>query len=299
MQKPPVAFEVLNTRGSVGMGMDTSSSDHDIFLRFKDGEQDMVQILYELVLVLQKQNTTHCRLKRAKIVRKDFAVEIQDYYRFRDFDLVPYTVKPGPTGLEDRQWDAGRKVWQRVLHSDLTPKLQKLSEKHPDGFSMTRLLKIYNESLSHLRKSGEKKKPPLISLDIPLMVLGALDQHKLDSCKDPQGYFLESLKHIRHNWARAEVAENETSLQEIGAEAHLQRMTKKYGEAQMEVEFIQLLDNHLIILEQLCAEKGNDKLAAERVIQSVQSLFGKSGPHGLLAREPSYKSKVAEVEAKL
>ncbi|CAE7385568.1 unnamed protein product [Symbiodinium natans] len=191
--------------GSVGMGMDTSSSDHDIFLRFKDGEKDMVQILYEVVLDLQKQNATHARLKRAKIVRKDFAVEIQNYYRFRDFDLVPYTVKPGPTGLEDCQWDEGRNVWQRILHSDLTPKLQELSEKHPDGFSMTRLLKIYNESLPRLRKSGEKKKPPLISLHIPLMVLGALDQRKLDSCKDPQGYFLESLKHIRHNWARAEV----------------------------------------------------------------------------------------------
>ena len=280
------------------MGMDTSSSDHDIFLRFKDGEEDMVQILYEVVLDLQKQSSTHCRLKRAKILRKDFAVEIQDYYRFRDFDLVPYTVKPGPTGLEDCQWDAGRKVWQRILHSDLTPKLQELSEKHPNGFSMTRLLKIYNESLPRLRKSGEKKKPPLISLHIPLMVLGALDQRKLDSCKDPQSYFLESLKYVRHNWARAEVAENETSLQEIGAEAHLQRMTKKYGEAQMEVEFTQLLDDHLIILEQLCAEKGNDKLAAQRVISSVQSLFGNSGPHGLLAREPTYKSKVAEAEAR-
>ena len=76
-------------------------------------------------------------------------------------------------------------------------------------------------------------------------------------------------------------------------------MTKKYDEAQMEVEFTQLLDDHLIILEQLCAEKGNDKLAAERVIQSVQSLFGKHGPHGLLAREPTYKSKVAEADAKL
>ena len=53
------------------MGMDTSSSDHDIFVQIKDGDADMVQLLHDVILDLQ-QKDTHYRLKRSKIVRKDF-----------------------------------------------------------------------------------------------------------------------------------------------------------------------------------------------------------------------------------
>ncbi|CAK9028870.1 unnamed protein product [Durusdinium trenchii] len=271
--------------GSVGMGMDTCRSDHDIFLQIKHGDEDMVQTVYEVLLDLQRQSTGHEeRLKRAKVVRKDFAVEIQDFYRGRDFDLVPYTVKPE---LQECQWDIDRKVWQRILHRDLAPKLQELSQEHPDGFSMTRLLKIYNESLPPLRRSAERQKAPLISLHLPLLVLGARDQQKFDSCHDPQSYFLESLKFIRERWS-CEVLETVT-LQEIGAEVHLQRMTKKYREAGMEEEFARRLDEHLVILTKLCEEEGRDKAAAERIIQGVRGLFDSQN---LLAPEPAYRSRL-------
>ena len=276
--------QVVWMSGSVGMGMDTGSSDHDIFLHFKDGQEDMAQVLHEVLLELKEQPTTHERLRRAEIIGKDFAVEVQDYYRSRDFDLVPYTVKQGV----ECQWDPVRKVWQRILHKDLTPELQKLSERHPDGFSMARLLKIWNEFLPPLRESSGKQKAPLISVHIPLMVLGALDQQKLNLCSDPQSYFLESLKFIKDNWSRGEVLDMETTLQEVGAEAHLQRVTKKYKDSiHMEVEFNQLLDEHLKILEQLCQEEGHDKAAAERVIQKVRRLFGSDA---LLAPEQAFRS---------
>eukprot|EP00435_Cladocopium_sp_Y103_P016992 s2474_g4.t1 len=268
------------------MGMDTGSSDHDIFLKFKDGKEDMVQILYEVLVDLQKQPTTHLRLKRADIICKDFAVEIQNYYRSRDFDLVPYTVKPD---VGECQWDPVRKVWQPILHKDVAPKLQELSQEHPDGFSMTRLLKIWNESLPPLRESSGKKKVPLISVHIPLMVLGALDQQKLDHCSNPQSYVLESLKFIKDNWSRGEVAERERLLSEIGAEVHLQRMTKKYREAHMAVEFAQLLERHLAIIQKLCQEEGNDRATADRVIERVRELFDSDA---LLAPEPAHRCKV-------
>eukprot|EP00438_Fugacium_kawagutii_P027798 Skav212054 [mRNA] locus=scaffold408:111443:112276:+ [translate_table: standard] len=277
------------------MGMDTSRSDHDVFLQWKDGEEDMVQILYEVLLDLKKSGS-HDRLKRAKIIPKDFAVEVQDYYRNRDFDLVPYTQKSG----KECQWDAARKVWQPILHKDLAPKLQELSETDPFGFLMTRLLKIYNESLKPLRRSGDKEKVPLISLHILLMVLGARDQDKLKSCKDPQSYFLESLRFIKDNWSRGEVASAETSLKEIGAEAHLQRMTGKYRDAGMEEEFNALLHEHLMMMEQLCQETGHHRADAERIVQRVRLLFGSRGAvPGLLAPEPAFRLKGESQASKL
>lgn len=266
--------------GSVGMGMDTSSSDHDIFVQIKDGDADMVQLLHDVILDLQ-QKDTHYRLKRSKIVRKDFAIEIQGYYRARDFDIVPYTIRPDEG---ECQWDAERGVWQPILHKKLTPKLQELSEDQPDAFLMTRLLKIWNESLPTLRKSDTNDKVPLISLHIPLMVLAARDHGVLDVCQNPQGFFLKSLKFLQENWWRSDLACQ--TLEGIEADAHLQRMCKKYRDAAMHEELSQLLDDHVKILEFLCQQQGNDKRTADLIVSQLRFMFGGE----LLTPRPAYKA---------
>lgn len=262
------------------MGMDTSSSDHDIFVQIKDGDADMVQLLHDVILDLQ-QKDTHYRLKRSKIVRKDFAIEIQGYYRARDFDIVPYTIRPDEG---ECQWDAERGVWQPILHKKLTPKLQELSEDQPDAFLMTRLLKIWNESLPTLRKSDTNDKVPLISLHIPLMVLAARDHGVLDVCQNPQGFFLKSLKFLQENWWRSDLACQ--TLEGIEADAHLQRMCKKYRDAAMHEELSQLLDDHVKILEFLCQQQGNDKRTADLIVSQLRFMFGGE----LLTPRPAYKA---------
>eukprot|EP00435_Cladocopium_sp_Y103_P047346 s667_g13.t2 len=66
--------------GSVAMALDTASSDHDIILCLKDGGANMVEELHSVILDTQK--TCHReRLQRAEVIKKDFAVEIRNYYR--------------------------------------------------------------------------------------------------------------------------------------------------------------------------------------------------------------------------
>ncbi|CAK9039082.1 unnamed protein product [Durusdinium trenchii] len=161
--------------GSVALALDTSSSDHDIILCLKDGGVNMVEELHQVILDLKK--TCHReRLRRAEVVKKDFAVEIKNFYRHVDFDLVPVTLVEGHTG--EQQWDVQRQVWQALLHPRLAPKLQQLSEEHPDVFFALRLMKIWNESMDYRRG-----KPPLVTLHIPLLTLGAWQQGYFKECR--------------------------------------------------------------------------------------------------------------------
>ena len=251
------------------MGMDTSGSDHDLLLKIKDGDEGMVQLLYEVVQDLQSSGQS-VRLQRATAAKKDFAVGITGYYRDKEFDLVPYTNRPGKEG--EFQWDVQRQVWQPILHKDLAPKLQQLSEQHPEGFLIIRLLKLWNEDLPKIRSGSSGGKAPLISVHIPLLVLAARDSGQLDAQDKPQGYLLASLRFIERNWRRAELLE--VTLQEVQASPHLERITAKYGAMD---GFPGLVRESIRVLEEACAERGLDKAAAERVISSAGALFGPAG----------------------
>ncbi|CAJ1456358.1 unnamed protein product, partial [Effrenium voratum] len=192
----------------------------------------------------------------------DFAVGIRGYYRDKDFDLVPYTTLPGDKDREV-QWDPQRQVWQPILHSDLAPKLQQLSEHHPEGFLTMRLLKLWNEALPKIRGG----KAPLVSLHIPLLQLAA-DQ----PCESPQCRLLASMRFIRDTW-RAKALDS-SALLEVRAEPHLARMAAKYAAEKGMEGFDELIDQSIGILEGACAEGGADKRAAERVISAACSLFG-------------------------
>eukprot|EP00913_Durusdinium_trenchii_P024368 g22877.t1 len=98
--------------GSVALALDTSSSDHDIILCLKDGGVNMVEELHQVILDLKK--TCHReRLRRAEVVKKDFAVEIKNFYRHVDFDLVPVTLVEGHTG--EQQWDVQRQALKNSI----------------------------------------------------------------------------------------------------------------------------------------------------------------------------------------
>ena len=64
----------------------------------------MVEELHGAILDL-KRTSGRFRFHRAEVVKKDFAVEIKNYYRQRDFDLVPVTFRQGHVG--EQQWDPG------------------------------------------------------------------------------------------------------------------------------------------------------------------------------------------------
>ena len=104
--------------GSVAMGLDTTHSDHDIFLCLKNGAEDMVEELHGAILDL-KRTSGRFRFQRAEVVKKDFAVEIKNYYRQRDFDLVPVTFREGH--VREQQWDPQRMVWQALNSKNPKP----------------------------------------------------------------------------------------------------------------------------------------------------------------------------------
>ena len=116
------------------------------------------------------------------------------------------------------------------------------------------------------------------------MVLAARDHGVLDVCQNPQGFFLKSLKFLQENWWRSDLACQ--TLEGIEAEAHLQRMCKKYRDAAMHEELSQLLDDHVKILEALCQQQGNDKRTADLIVSQLRSMFGGE----LLTPRPAYKA---------
>ncbi|CAE7530058.1 unnamed protein product [Symbiodinium sp. CCMP2456] len=222
--------------GSVAMGLDTTHSDHDIFLCLKNGAEDMVEELHGAILDL-KRSSGRFRFQRAEVVKKDFAVEIKNYYRQRDFDLVPVTFRQNQVG--EQQWDPQRGVWQALLHPRLAPKLQLLSEQHPDAFFAMRLVKMWNESMD-LRQG----KPPVVTLHIALLTLGAWQAGHLEGCGGVQVYFLRILK----NWLRDDVVGQEQIFRELDAGPHLRRMIAKYDETTRQ-RFPEELDRSIQWLE--------------------------------------------------
>ncbi|CAK9110725.1 C3H1-type domain-containing protein [Durusdinium trenchii] len=269
---PPLRGRLLLTSrgGSIGMGLDTTKSDHDLFLFIQDGDPSMVQELYEVLLDLQQDEKTHLRLKRAKILCKDFAVEIQGYYRSKDFDLVPFTDIQSSDTSGECQWDPVREVWQRILHKDLAPKLQDLSLQHPDGYLMTRVMKSWNESLPKIRR----RKHPFISVHLPLMVLGAGDHGCFEECNSPQTYVLASLKFIGENWLRSELDPDDVTWQDVNAKPHLQRMTQKYLESVTQKELERLLQTKTRLFEEACSLRGDDRMSADGVMSLMREFFG-------------------------
>ncbi|CAE7653571.1 unnamed protein product, partial [Symbiodinium sp. CCMP2456] len=251
---PELAGRIHNTSrgGSIGMFLDTPGSDHDIFLHVKDGGSDMVETVHRALKDLQQQASEDSRLARATVVRKDFAVGLIDYYH-RDYDLVPVTNRPDLEG--DYQWDPCRQVWQPVLHQRLAPKLQELSESNKDAFFVLRALKFWNEALPPVRGSETcgKKKAPLISVHIPLLVLAAEDRGRLDSTGTPQAHVLATLHFVKENW-RCPSSEDAT-LREVDADPHLRRITNKYTLGLMNQCFPELLH------------------AADRVVTLMRSFF--------------------------
>ncbi|CAE7453990.1 unnamed protein product, partial [Symbiodinium sp. KB8] len=171
------------------------------------------------------------------VVKKDFAVEIKNYYRQRDFDLVPVTFREGH--VREQQWDPQRMVWQALLHPRLAPKLQLLSEEHPDAFFAMRLVKMWNESMD-LRKG----KPPMVTLHIPLLTLGAWESGHLEGCAGVQVYFLRILKYVRAKWLRDDMVGQERIFRELDAGPHLRRMIAKYDDT-MRQRFPEELDRSI------------------------------------------------------
>ncbi|CAE7544328.1 unnamed protein product [Symbiodinium necroappetens] len=269
---PQLAGRILNTSrgGSIGMFLDTPGSDHDIFLHIKDGGSDMVETLHRVLKDLQQQASEDSRLARATVVRKDFAVGLIDYYH-RDYDLVPVTNRPDLEG--DYQWDPCRQVWQPVLHQRLAPKLQELSESKKDAFFVLRALKFWNEALPPVRGSetSGKKKAPLISVHIPLLVLAAEDKGRLDSTGTPQACLLATLHFVKENW-RCPSFDN-AALHEVDADPHLRRITNKYTLGLMDQCFPQLLHESIALIEGAARECGSDREAADRVVTLVRSFF--------------------------
>lgn len=283
------------------MGLDTMHSDHDIFLHIKDGDEDMVQLLYEdwreerkdLKLILRSARNagmSACTLRDGSLYgciwlpnllvfcecgpgvpgvagrpyntstlqtseagaqgirRRSPGAEVsqtgsgnrliglqvpqamsclQGYYRTRDFDLVPLTVRDG-----EKQWDPKRRCWQPILHKNLAPRLQQFSGQHPDGYLVARILKFWNESLPPLRHG----KAPFVSIHLPLMLLAARDHGRLEPCQRPQGYMMAAAEFISEVWQKAELDEKDVTWKEVAAEPHLERITRKYLEANMEKE---------------------------------------------------------------
>lgn len=247
------------------MGLDTPGSDHDIFLCVDDGDEGMVQLIYEVILDLQQQADTHPRLKRATVQCKDFAVEITGYYRDREFDFVPYIRRDDG----EFQWDPQREVWQPLLHKGLTPHLQGLSQQDPEGYLLARLLKIWNESLPRIRNG----KAPFISVHLPLLSLAARDHGYFEGCRNLQEYLSASLRFIEENWCRAEVGTQDTTWCDVKAQPHLERMTKKYHEAKLETKLPDLLRAKKEILAQALRIQENDRCAADRVLLLTRSFL--------------------------
>ena len=264
--------ETMCRGGSVAMGLDTTNSDHDIFLCLRDGGQDMVEELHRVVLEL-KETCGRVRLQRAEVVKKDFAVEIKNYYRHRDFDLVPVTFLQSHVG--EQQWDPQRQVWQALLHPRLAPKLQLLSEKHPSAFFAMRLVKMWNETLD-LRQG----KPPLVTLHIPLLTLGAWQSGRLEECDSLQAYLLQILQYIQENWLRQDLGSEETLLRELEVEPHLRRMIAKYGDA-MRQDFPRVLEQGLQWLR--TASRPRADASAAQLVEGTCRLFGCGQ---LLSRNP-------------
>eukprot|EP00439_Symbiodinium_sp_Y106_P068354 s593_g11.t1 len=263
--------------GSVAMGLDTTHSDHDIFLCLKNGAEDMVEELHGAILDL-KRTSGRFRFHRAEVVKKDFAVEIKNYYRQRDFDLVPVTFRQGHVG--EQQWDPQRGVWQALLHPRLAPKLQLLSEQHPNAFFAMRLVKMWNESLD-LRQG----KPPMVTLHIPLLTLGAWEAGRLEGSAGVQVYFLRILKYVRESWLRDNVVGHEKILRELDAGPHLRRMIAKYDET-MRQRFPEELDRSIQWLELACISE--PKASSAALVDGASRLFG---CRQLLSRNPSSGSR--------
>ncbi|CAE7903580.1 unnamed protein product, partial [Symbiodinium microadriaticum] len=167
-----------------------------------------------------------------------------------------------------------------LLHPRLAPKLQLLSEEHPDAFFAMRLVKMWNESMD-LRKG----KPPMVTLHIPLLTLGAWESGHLEGCAGVQVYFLRILKYVRAKWLRDDMVGQERIFRELDAGPHLRRMIAKYDDT-MRQRFPEELDRSIQWLEMACiAEPMTD---AASLVDGASRLFG---CRQLLSRNPSFRSR--------
>lgn len=216
----------------------------------------MVEELHSVILDT-KEGCHQERLQRAEVIKKDFAVEIRNYYRKVDFDLVPVTLLES----QEQQWDPQRQVWQSLLHPRLAPHIQGLSEKHPDAFFAMRLVKIWNQSMDF-----RQGKPPLVTLHIPLLTLSAWERGCLNDCHFVQDYLLRIFQYILENWLREHLLDSETMLIGLEVEPHLRRMIGKYDEATRQ-RFPVALQQGIQLLS------GSDGIA-QQLVDSACQLFG-------------------------
>eukprot|EP00397_Hematodinium_sp_SG-2012_P000818 GEMP01000819.1.p1 GENE.GEMP01000819.1~~GEMP01000819.1.p1 ORF type:complete len:1331 (+),score=284.02 GEMP01000819.1:167-4159(+) len=295
LRSPKLVIAHATRVGSVGLGIDTALSDHDILIELENGGTDMVERVYDAVLELQRDAfvVTHfLNFANAVVKKGTFAVSISCYRRSIEFDVVPVTSHPDKQIPGLWHWSPLTQTWKENMMRQIATRLQSIVATLPNAFHAMRLVKMWNESqLPKLRVSSHSEsalKSPLVGIHMVLLMLQAHQMGAFAEHETTEQSLKAMLWYIKVHWDDVTVPEGGL----VFAQGYFTEIHAKYeASPRMLAEFPGLISHTVQRWEALCDKC--ERLDHDGNTGAVEGEWDVSEVEAMLAEAADIVGKIA------